>query len=61
MNDQVKRIQKPRCFLLYALAPNGMSASEANRILNGFIGDSSLPLAIYHDHFIGEPGGIAIF
>jgi hypothetical protein len=61
MNDQVKRIQKPRCFMLYALAPVGMSASEANRILNDFIGDPSLPLAIFHDHFIGQPGGLVIF
>ena len=61
MNNQVKRIQKPRCFLLYALAPVGMSASEANRILNDFIGDPSLPLAIFHDHFIGQPGGLVIF
>lgn len=61
MNDQVKRIQKPRCFLLYALAPEGMSAAEANRILNSFIGDASLPLAIFHDHFIGQPGGVVIF
>lgn len=61
MNDQINRIQKPRCFLLYALAPVGMPASEANRILNAFIGDPSLPLALYHDHFIGQPGGVVIF
>ena len=61
MNKQVKRIQKPRCFLLYALAPNGLPAAEANRILNVFIGDPSLPLAIFHDHFIGQPGGMVIF
>jgi len=61
MNEQVKRIQKPRCFLLYALAPSGIPASEANRILNLFIGDPSLPLAIFHDHFIGQPGGVVIF
>ena len=61
MNDQLKRIQKPRCFLLYALAPDGMPASEANRILNSFIGDPSFPLAIFHDHFIGQPGGVVIF
>ncbi len=61
MNEQVKRIQKPRCFLLYALAPPGMPASEANRILNMFIGDASFPLAIFHDHFIGQPGGVVIF
>jgi hypothetical protein len=61
VNEHIKRIQKPRCFLLYALAPNDMSAAEANRILNAFIGDPTFPLAIFHDHFIGQPGGIVIF
>ena len=61
MNEHAKRIRKPRCFLLYALAPSGMPAAEANRILNVFIGDPALPLAIFHDHFIGQPGGIVIF
>lgn len=61
MNTQAKRIQKPRCFLLYALAPTGMPAADANRILNAFIGDPSLPLAVFHDHFIGQPGGVVIF
>jgi len=61
MNEHAKRIQKPRCFLLYALAPAGLPAAEANRILNAFIADPSLPLAIFHDHFIGQPGGTVIF
>lgn len=61
MNEHAKRIQKPRCFLLYALAPGGMPAAEANRILNAFIGDPRLPLALFHDHFIGQPGGLVIF
>jgi hypothetical protein len=61
MNAQIKHIQKPRCFLLYTLAPEGMPASEANRILNSFIGDPSLPMAIFHDHFIGQAGGVVIF
>ena len=61
MNEHVKRIGKPRCFLLYALAPSDMPAAEANRILNAFIGDPALPLALFHDHFIGQPGGIVIF
>jgi hypothetical protein len=61
MNEHAKRISKPRCFLLYALAPSEMPAAEANRILNAFIADRELPLAIYHDHFIGQPGGIVIF
>jgi hypothetical protein len=61
MNEHARRIQKPRCFLLYALAPKNLPAAEANRILNAFIGDPSLPLAVFHDHFIGQPGGIVIF
>ena len=61
MNEHVKRIGKPRCFLLYAIAPPDLPASEANRILNAFIGDPVLPLAIFHDHFIGQPGGLVIF
>jgi hypothetical protein len=61
MNEHAKRIQKPRCFLLYTLAPSELPAAEANRILNAFIGDPTLPLAIFHDHFIGQPGGIVIF
>ena len=61
MNEHAKRIRKPRCFLLYALAPSSLAAAEANRILNAFIGDPGLPMAIFHDHFIGQPGGIVIF
>ena len=61
MNEHVKQIRKPRCFLLYALAPSKLPAAEANRILNAFIGDPALPLAIFHDHFIGQAGGVVIF
>lgn len=61
MNEQAKRIQKPRCFLVYALAPAELPAADANRIFNIFIGDKNLPLPLYHDHFIGQAGGIAIF
>jgi hypothetical protein len=46
---------------VYALAPTGLAAAEANRLFNEFVADASLPLAVFHDHFIGEPGGIAIF
>jgi hypothetical protein len=61
MNEHAKRIRKPRCFLLYALAPDHLSAAEANQVLNDFIGDPGLPLAIFHDHFIGQAGGMVIF
>jgi hypothetical protein len=61
MNEAARRVKNPRCFLVYALAPQGLSAAEANRIFNEFIAEPGLPLALYHDHFIGQPGGIAIF
>jgi len=61
MNELAKRIKKPRCFLVYALAPQELGAAEANRIFNEFIAEPGLPLALYHDHFIVQPGGIAIF
>src|SRR5688500_7512007 len=61
MNEHAKLISKPRCFLLYAIAPGELLASKANRILNTFIGDPALPLAIFHHHFIEQPCGIFIF
>jgi hypothetical protein len=61
MYEHAKRIRKPRCFLLYALAPSGLPAADANHILNTFIGDPNLPPAIFHDHFIGQAGGVVIF
>ena len=61
MLNRVRRTRNPRSFLVYALAPEAMPAAEANRIFNDFIGDPSLPLAVFHDHFIGHRGGVAIF
>jgi hypothetical protein len=55
------RIRKPRCFLVYALAPEGTSPAQANRQFNDFIDDRRLPQVIFHDHFIGHPGGVAVF
>ena len=61
MNAALRRISKPHCFLVYALAPPGLPAAEANHIFNVFIGDRRLPLALFHDHFIDQPGGLALF
>lgn len=57
----IPTIKKPRCFLVYAHAPEGLLPSEVNRRFNEFVGDRSLPLVIFHDHFIGKPGGVAVF
>jgi hypothetical protein len=53
---------RSRCFLVYALAPEGMSAREANELLNEYIGESGRGLIVSHDHFTGRPhGGFAVF
>lgn len=53
---------RSRCFLVYALAPERLSAREANELLNAYIGESGRGLIVSHDHFTGRPhGGFAVF
>jgi hypothetical protein len=52
---------KRRCYLVYALAPKGVTARDANDRLNEYIGEADRGLAVWHDHFIGRHGGIAVF
>jgi len=52
---------RARCFLVYALAPEGVSARQANEQLNEYIGDRERGLIVSHDHFIGRHGGFAVF
>lgn len=52
---------KERCYLVYLLAPEGVDAREANELLNKYIGDRSRGLVVFHDHFIGRHGGVAVF
>jgi hypothetical protein len=49
-----------RCFLVYALAPAGTSAREANDLLNEYVADARRGLAVWHDHFIGTHGGAVV-
>ena len=49
-----------RCHLVYALAPPGVSAREANILLNEYVADASRGLAVWHDHFVGEHGGAVV-
>ena len=60
MNETLRSISKPLCFLPYALAPSQLSARQANRLFNEFVADPALPLPLFHDHFIGQPGRLAI-
>mgnify|MGYP003436684580 CR=1 FL=1 len=57
----ISKIQKPRCFLVYALAPESLSAAEANRLFNAYVADAKRGLSLFHDHFIGRRGGMAVF
>ena len=49
-----------RCYLVYALAPDGTSAREANDRLNEYVADERRGLAVWHDHFIGQHGGAIV-
>jgi hypothetical protein len=51
-----------RCYLVYAVALEGVSAREANDRLNEYVGDRRRGFVVFHDHFTGKPhGGFAVF
>jgi hypothetical protein len=53
---------KQRCYLVYAVAPDGVSARKANELLNTYVEDRRRGFVIFHDHFTGKPhGGLAVF
>jgi hypothetical protein len=45
---------------VYALAPEGTKAREANDRLNEYVADSRRGLAVWHDHFVGAHGGAVV-
>ena len=49
-----------RCFLVYALAPEGTTARDANDRLNEYVADERRGLAAWHDHFMGRHGGAVV-
>lgn len=53
---------KQRCYLVYAVAPEQVTARAANELLNEYIEDRRRGFVIFHDHFTGKPhGGLAVF
>jgi hypothetical protein len=52
---------KPRCFLVYALAPTRMTARDANERVNDYLADHRRGLSVWHDHFVGTRGGVVVF
>jgi len=53
--------KRPRCYILWATAPDGTTMRAANDCINDLVGDRSLPLAVFHDHFLDRAGGIVVF
>lgn len=51
----------PKCYLVIAYAPEGVSAARANDAFNSYIEDHARGLVLSHDHFIDRPGGYAVF
>ena len=49
-----------RCFLVYALAPEGTKARDANDQLNEYVADPRRGVAVWHDHFVGAHGGAVV-
>lgn len=45
---------KDRCYLVYAIAPEGVTARAANELLNDYIEDRRRGFVIFHDHFTGS-------
>jgi len=48
------------CVLVYAVAPEGTTAREANDRLNEYVADQRRGLAVWHDHFVGVHGGAVV-
>ena len=56
----IPNIKKARCFLVYATAPQHLSAPEANAKINEYTADEKRGIALFHDHFIGQFGGVIL-
>ncbi len=52
---------KNRCYLVYAKAPSDASVRASNHRFNDYIADRGRGIVVFHDHFVGIPGGIAVF
>jgi hypothetical protein len=57
----IVRVISERCYLVYALAPPGTSARDANDRFNDYIADEHRGICVFHDHFVREHGGVAVF
>jgi len=49
--------RSPRCYLVYACAPQGTKLKAANAAFNAYCQDRRRGLVLFHDHFRELPGG----
>lgn len=49
------------CYIVFGYAPEGVSIRDANHALNAFIADPRRGSVLFHDHFVGRAGGVALF
>ena len=49
------------CYLVYALAPEGMTRREADNRFNDYVAQAERGVVAHHDHFIDRPGAFAVF
>lgn len=52
---------KPKCYAVIAYSPSSLSIRDAARIFNHFLENRQNGTVLYHDHFVGASGAIAIF
>jgi predicted choloylglycine hydrolase len=55
------RFLKPKVYAFVGYAPKSISLREADLQFNNFISQRDNGLVLYHDHFVDEPGAIALF
>lgn len=55
------RPKDKRCYILIGYAAKGTTFRKANLALNEFVSDPKRGLVLFHDHFMGTPGGVAFF
>lgn len=55
------RFLKAKCYAVVAYAPASSSIREADLAFNRFIENPEYGVGLYHDHFVGAPGGVAIY
>lgn len=49
------------CYLVYALAPEGMSRREADNLFNDYVAQTERGMVCHHDHFLDRAGAFAVF